>query len=645
MAGLLNIGLSGLNTAQLQLNTTSHNISNAATPGYSRQSVVQTTNDPLFSGVGFFGQGSRVAAVNRQYSQFLENQVLSADNRRAEYSAYSAQIAQLNNMLADADVGLSPALQAFFAGVQDVAANPSSVPARQAMISAGQAMVARFQAMDARMTEIREGTEGEIGATVETINSLASQIAELNQRISVAQAAGAGVPANDLLDQRNNLVTELNKLVKTSTVVESDGQLSVFIGSGQNLVLGQTVTRLGTAPSAADPTRLNVVMIAPNGNQVPLPENLIQGGALGGLLAFRRESMDPAQERLNLLARSITEAFNAQHALGVDLDGNLGQDFFRNTMVQRENGSSPAPQVSIYDDRNLTSDRYRLTYTDAAGSFTLVRLPDNTPIADPASIGLSITPPADPTTAGDTFIIEPLRNAARDMALAFSDPRLIAAGSPVSVNVPPSNAGTGKVGQISVLSVDGMSNGYPQFADFSVTYAANNLSVPAGYTVSPATYDPTSESAGKTFTVTGPGGQSFSFQLSGVPQDNDRYDFQPTQDGFADNRNAVALGALQTARTMLSAGDPLNPSATTNFQSAYSQLVTLVGNKAREAQVGEKAQDTLLRQATDARDALSGVNLDEEAANLIRYQLAYQASGRVMSIAQRLFDELLSIAR
>src|SRR5690606_22926107 len=217
MAGLLNIGLTGLNAAQLQLNTTSHNITNAGTPGYSRQIVVQTTNDPLYSGVGFFGQGTRVAAVNRQYSQFLENQVLTADNRRSEFAAYSAQITQINNLLADPTAGLSPAMQAFFAGAQEVAANPSSIPARQALISAAESLVSRFQALDQRLTEVRSGVESEIGATVDSINVLAEQIAELNKRIVLAQAGGAGVPANDLLDQRNVLVSELNQLVKTST--------------------------------------------------------------------------------------------------------------------------------------------------------------------------------------------------------------------------------------------------------------------------------------------------------------------------------------------------------------------------------------------------------------------------------------------
>ncbi|MFA7606799.1 MAG: flagellar hook-associated protein FlgK [Rhodocyclaceae bacterium] len=238
MAGLLNIGLTGLNAAQGQLSTTSHNITNAGTPGYNRQTVVQTTLDPLFSGAGFFGQGTRITAVEREYSQFLENQVLSADNRRIEYATYAGQISQINNLLADATVGLSPAMQEFFAGVQEVAANPTSVPARQSLISTASAMVSRFQALDERITEVRNGVEGQIRVAVDSINVLADKIGEMNRQIVVAQAAGAGVPANDLLDRRNHLISELNQLIKVSTVDNGDGQVNVFVGSGQPLVLG-----------------------------------------------------------------------------------------------------------------------------------------------------------------------------------------------------------------------------------------------------------------------------------------------------------------------------------------------------------------------------------------------------------------------
>jgi flagellar hook-associated protein 1 len=643
MAGMLNIGLTGLNAAQLQLNTTSHNIANAATPGYNRQAVIQTTNDPMFSGAGFFGQGVRVAAVTRQYSQFLENQVLSADNRRSEYAAYGAQISQINNLLADTGVGLSPALQEFFAGVQDVAANPSNMAARQAMISAGQALATRFQTMNGRLDEIRLGTEGEISATVVTINSLAQQIGELNQRIALSQATSGGLPANDLLDQRNVLVSELNKLVRTTTALERDGQLSVFIGSGQSLVLGTNVSRLGTTTDPSDPQRQSIVLIAGSGVEVPMAESIITGGALGGLLAFRRDALDATQERLDLLAVALMDSINARHRLGVDLDNALGQDFFRTNMIQLESGSSAPPRVTIGNDGLLTNGRYRLTYTDANGNFELRSLPDNTLIADPATVGLVISGPAT-STAGDSYIIEPLRNAARDFSLAVTDARKVAAGSPVSVSAPLTNAGNAEVSNIVMRSVEAMSPGYPQYPAFRIEYSGGTLTtVPGTYTLTPATFDPATESTGKQFALAIPGStETFTFTLSGTPQDGDLFEFSATEAGVADNRNMVALGALQTQKTMLDVG---SGEATATYQSAYSQLVTLVGNKAREAQVGEQAQQTLVRQAKDARDSLSGVNLDEEAANLVRYQQAYQAAGRVMSIAQRLFDELIAIGR
>ncbi|MFN3985973.1 MAG: flagellar hook-associated protein FlgK [Rhodocyclaceae bacterium] len=653
MAGLLNIGLTGLMAAQGQLNTTSHNITNAATAGYTRQRVIQTTNDPVFTGVGFFGQGTRIAAVTRQYSQYLEAQVLAADNRRAEYAAYSTQITQINNLLADPTAGLSPALEAFFAGVQEVAANPTSIPARQALISAGEAFVARFQALDARLTEIRDGVEGQIGSTVESINTLARQIAELNQRIVIAQAAGPTVPANDLLDQRDVLVSELNKLVKTSTVIERDGQMSVFIGSGQALVLGQNVSQLGVVPSNDDVTRNNIALIAPNGVAVQLPERLLNGGELGGLLAFRRESLDASRDQLNRIARQFAEIFNQQHALGVDLDGVLGGDFFKLDMVWSD-GGNPAtlPVVEIANDNLLTNDRYRVVYDSGApGGFVMTRLSDGATI-DPADVGLSISPPPSPPAPapvdGDAYLVVPLRNAARDIAMAIRDPRDVAVGSPVSVSANLTNGGTGAVENIRMLSVDGFANAFPQFTAFEMTFdAATNELVVASpdflIEPSPATYDPTTDSSGKQFTITDAAGNPvFTFTMAGAPADGARFTFGPTELGVADNRNAVALGALQTSKTMLvdSAGNP-----TATFQSAYSQLVTLVGNKGREVEVGLQVQETLLRQATDSREALSGVNLDEEAANLLRYQQAYQAAGRVMSIAQRLFDEIVSIGR
>lgn len=639
MAGMLNIGLTGLNAAQAQLNTTSHNINNAGTPGFNRQVVTQTTNSPLFSGAGFFGQGARISSVTRQYNEFLSNQVLSADNRRAEYSAYNGQISQINNLLADTTAGLSPALQQFFAGVQEVAANPSSIPARQALISSAESMVERFRVLDRQLTEVRQGVEGQLGATVDSINVFADKIAELNQRIVIAESAGSGMPANDLRDQRDQLIAELNQLVKTSTVEDAQGRKSVYIGSGQPLVLGSRASRLSVEPGANDPTRGAVSLVAPNGNTTPLPERLITGGELGGLLAFRREALDDAQNQIGLIAISLAAQFNSLHEMGVDLDGVAGQAFFNLPAI----GVRPAGSVDVALDPDnlagLTASDYELSNTGSG--FTLRRLTDgqtfNYDATDfPVSIdGLVIN--ASTLAAGETALIQPTRFAARDIAVAVSDPRRIAAGLPggavIAAQAASGNAGNGQISIVTQIDPDA------DPIDISLAFddATGTLTVPAGFTLTPATYDPDQDGGVTRYTLTGPDGESFEFRISGELADGDSFQLASTTDRVSDNRNAIALAALQTDKTMLG--------GTANFQSAYSQLVTSIGNKTREVQVGEQTQDSLLRQATEAREALSGVNLDEEAANLIRYQQAYQAAGRVMSIAQRLFDELIAIGR
>ena len=483
MAGLLSIGLTGINSSQANLLTTSHNITNAGTPGFNRQSTVLTTVDPHFSGAGFFGQGSKVDAVRRQYDGFLNQQVLNASARKEEFSAYGAQITQIDNLLADTSAGLSPALADFFKGVQDVATNPSSIPARQAMISTAESLASRFNSIDTRLNEIRDINEGQIVSTVESINAFARQIADINGRIGALQVAGPSIPANDLLDQRDNLVAELNKLVKVSTFAESDGSLSVFIGSGQALVVGTSPSTLlvaGDSSVPPDPFRGEIRLATPGGGSVLLPDSLLSGGQLGGMLKFRNETLDSAREQLGNIAIAVATQFNTVHAAGYNLAGTAtGIPFF----------------------------------TDISGMAA--------------------------TAVGR-------RSAAGAFAVAITDPRQIAAsGAP--------NAATG------------------------ITAGGSN------------------------------------------------------------NENALQLAGLQTSRVM--------NGGTATFQSAYSQMVSFVGNKAREVQIGERSQEAQLQQAIDAQQALSGVNLDEEAANLVRFQQSYQAAARVMSIAGTLFDEILSVAR
>ncbi len=652
MAGLLNIGLTGLYAAQSQLSTTSHNIANAATPGYHRQSVRQATQDPALLGGLFFGRGTQVVGVARSYSQFLETQVLLTDTRRAEYAAYNQQISQIDNLLADPNSGLAPAMSQFFAAMQDVSANPSNIASRQALLSNAESLVSRFQMLDGRMNEIRQGVEADIEATVEMINGYARQIADLNQQIITARAASVGAQANDLLDLRQQAVTELNQLIKVTGVPQTDGSLAIFIGTGQTLVLGANAMTVGTIASTTEANRQLLTLVDERGIATEIPERLLDGGSLGGLLGFRRDGLDTTQRSLGLIATSFATAFNRQHKLGIDLDGILGSDFFDLAPVDVQPRSAASFEVDPDRIGELTASNYSLSLD--GGVYTMTNLTTgNSAVVSVGDVfeGLRVTALSLPA-GSDPALIQPMRFAASGIRTAIGDPRKVAAAAPVAISAPASNEGSVRIDAFRMLDTSGLT-ALPavDFPPFSMSLVASGggsyelTADTAGYSFDPTSYDPATEGTGKLITVTGPGGYTFEFKLSGTPVDTDgvedRFDFAPNVGGVADNRNAALLGALQTEKLLFNAGG--QPTAT--LSNAYAQLVSRVGNKTREVQAGEKAQNALYAEAKKARDSMSGVNLDEEAANLIRYQQAYQASGRVMSVAQRLFDEIVSIGR
>ncbi|WP_345794793.1 flagellar hook-associated protein FlgK [Thauera sp. JM12B12] len=656
MSSLLNIGLTGLNASQAYLNTTSHNIANAATPGYHRQSVTQEARDPQYFGGAFFGTGTQITGVKRAYSELLETQVLSADNRRAEYAAYNRFISQVDNVLADSDTGLTPALNEFFGALQSVSSNPTNVAARQALISSGETLVARFQTLDARIGEIAQGVETDIATTMVSINGYAAAIAELNQRIAVSQSSAGGGAANDLLDQRDQAIAELNKLVKVNAVPQRDGSLSIFIGSGQALVLGTTAKELSMGDTLDENGRPMVLISGSGGSKIPLAENLITGGELGGLLAVRRDGMEPAQRSLGLIATTLATAFNEQHKLGIDLDGELGRNFFSLGQPRVEPGSSGVGvRIDPAELAALTGSDYEIRNDAGSYSITDIGSGDTRPLtvngAGEATFGGLSLSGLGGVAAGQRVFVYPTRYAASSIAMAVTDPRDVAAAAPVSVSVAEGNAGSARVSDVRVTNVDGMAELSGALKDFSIPMTFSEaggvftLGTVAPYSfVGDATYQPATEGGGKVFTLRDNTlGFAFEFKLSGTPAVTDSITFADNAGGIADNRNAALLGALQTEKLMFGAGTTGTPTATLN--NAYAQMVAKIGSKTREVQAGERTQGSLLAQATAARDSVSGVNLDEEAANLVRFQQTYQAAGRVMSVAQRLFDEMLAIGR
>ncbi|HZV64267.1 MAG TPA: flagellar hook-associated protein FlgK [Telluria sp.] len=652
MAGdILNVGKTGLLAAQVALTTAGNNIANANVPGYSRQVVVQSTAPTQDYGYGFIGSGTQVAEIKRFSDEFLNSQVRSAQASTSALDSFNAQISQIDNMLADPTAGLSPALQNFFNGVQDVASNPNSDASRQALLSTGDSLAASFQSLSGRLAEIGTGVNSQITSNVTLINSYAQQIAKLNEQIGALSVNG-GQP-NDLLDQRDQLVLDLNKQVKATVVKGDNNSLTVSIGSGQPLVVGKQAFQLATVASPTDPSRLQVGYVT--GSKVSaLPDTALSGGELGGLLDFRSSTLDQAQNELGRIGIALASTFNAQSRLGQDAAGNPGGDFFVQApalVTQNQNNALSSTTVvgaTISDPTKLTTSDYKLAFDGT--NFTVTRLSDNQqtvinpyPQSTPQTIDGVDFSVSGSATMGDSFLVRPTINGATQFALSITDRSKIAAASPISTSAPITNSGTGAIGASSVDS-NYLTPGNALTAPLTLTFdqATGSLSgFPAGQDVTvtdihgvattypaPAAAVPFAAGAKYNF-----GGVNLSF--TGQPGNGDTFTVGPNTGGVGDNSNMRLLGALQSK--------PILDGSSATYQSAYAGMVSFVGNKAREVQVNNDASTALLAQATTSQQQVSGVNLDEEATNLLKYQQAYQAAGKLMQIASTLFNSLLTL--
>lgn len=651
-------GLSGLNAAQAALVTTGHNTANVNTPGYSRQAAQLASNGGIYSpSVGFFGSGVKVGDVTRSYDQYLASQLGQAQSLSQSLTTYYTQISQIDNLLADQKAGLAPQLQSLFTNIQAVANTPADPAARQQLISSAQATANQFRSMDQYLTGLNGSVNDQIAGSVEQINTYAEQIASLNKQVAMLSNATGGQAPNDLLDQRDQLVNEVGQLVGTKLVVQDGGQYNIFIGNGQTLVLGDRATKLAAVASSGDPTRAVVAVVNPAGNAVQLQDSMLGGGgSLGGLLQFRSETLAPAQNSLGRMAIALADAFNAQQNLGIDLTGVLGSDFFSqaspSVLSNSKNTGNLVLTPSFSDSGQLTTSDYRLD-VKADLTFSVTRLSDNkifsaTELAASAPPntfdGVTLTVSSGVGAPGDSFLIQPTRTGARDLSVLVSDPARIAAASPVVTGNTAGNQGSGA---ISAGKVDAAYLATPLTGTVTLTYnsATNQLSgFPAGaaVTVTPANGvpDPASPyAAGAPVTYSPGAAMSFNgitVTISGKPSNGDRFTVEKNNGGVSDGSNALLLGALQNKKTM--------GNGSASFNDAYAQLVSSVGNKARQIQIAGTAQTSLTTQIRSAQQSVSGVNQDEETANLLMFQQMYQANAKVIQTASTMFDAVLGIS-
>lgn len=647
MADILSIGKSALAAAQVGLSTTGHNIANASTPGYSRQVVVQAAAQAQYSGSGYIGQGTEIASVTRAFNDILARQVISSQAASASSAIYATRLGYINNMLSDASAGLNPAISDFFSSVSNLAANPSDIPSRQSMLSYAQSLVNRLQSTSNRLNEVRNDVNTELTSSVSLVNTYAKQIASLNNSIETAISSNGNTP-NDLMDQRDQLVTELSKQIKTTVVPQGQGSYNIYIGNGLPLVIGKSIMSLTTASSPTDPSRLEI-SYQTAGKSTVLSGNSLPGGAIGGLLQFRSESLDAIQNQVGQLALVLADTFNTQHKQGIDLNGNPGGNLFNvptpsvTSNINNNLVTNAVVASQIVDARAVTSSDYRFQYdpnSDPSNPYKITRLSDGSvqtfnslpQTVDGVSFGLA----SGSFTQGDDFVIRPTRNAATNISLAISDGKKLAFGSATlsavanttntgtaSISTPPLGSTlTGDLGLTYTTGVPGTLMLSPSTQPVTVTVGGVPTIFPPG---SPITY-----TSGATISV-----GSLSFVVSGTPGNGDK--FTLSSSGPSDNRNGLLLAGLQSQGTL--------NNSTTSYSTAFAEMVNGVGNKTRELKITSASEAQVLEQATNAMQSESGVNLDEEATNLLRYQQAYQAAGKMMQIASQLFDTLLQLGR
>ncbi len=623
---ILSIGVSGLLANQRALQTTSNNVSNANTDGYSRQRIEFSSRPPMFLGGGYVGTGVQTQAVERIYDGFLNDQVSVYTSSASSSAAYTRLASSVDELMADPEVGMMPAMDNYFSALNDVANDPSAIPPRQALISQMESLADRFQYVDQRLSGLRSQVNSQVNDFVSEINSLAQGIALINKNIA-SSPSGGGAP-NDLLDERDRLLGKLSEKVSVSTVEQGDGSMNVFIGNGQSLVVGFNANSLELKPNRFDVTQQEVGLNVGGGTSIEITKQ-IKGGALGGILEFRSGLLDSAQNEIGKLAMGMAQAANDQHRLGQNLNGNLGGDLFNLADLDVLPGAGVADVVTatLGDVNDLTGSDYVLNYDGA--NYTLTRSSDQQVTALSATggtvDGFNINIGAG-MVAGDQVMIRPTRNGGRDIASLLKDPRDIAAAQSVISQTGLTNAGNASISSGNVVDASGL----PLPNGVSLSFdAAGNQFIATG-AVPPA--GPFPYTSGDTFNVNG-----LEFEISGVPADGDQFIIDNNSGGVSDNRNMLGLVELQMASVM--------ENGSSTYQDVYGQLVAEVGIKTNQAVIAEKAQTNLLEQASKAQQSYSGVNLDEEAANLMKFQQAYQASAQVITAATAMFDTLLNAVR
>lgn len=621
--GVLEIGSSALRAAYAQLQTTGNNIANAATPGYSRQRVILAEATTTFSGGGFMGRGVDVVTVERQYNDFLAREVGLATSAEAADSARAGALGRLDRLFADTTNGIGSAYNELTAAMADLTNRPFDPAARSVLAQRATVLAQRIAVADSRFEQIGNDVDRELGQQAVELNQQLAELAGINNRLGAL--GGSRQMPNDLLDRRDQLIEQISRKVKADAYINHDQTVSLYAGTGDALVLGADAARVQVANDPENPNVARLLLVN-NDRPVPINESMLGGGSIAGLLEFRNRDLQESRWQLGQLAGAMAYAYNQQQSLGLDQNGDPGADVFRTGAVRSSGAASNDGNArftaTISTGDQLQASDYELTFDGS--NYHVKRLSDGTTSSFdslPNKIdGLEIGLDDGAVAAGDRYTIHSASAFAGNFSMVLGDPARWAAAAPATPKLGAGNAGSVSVANFDITSVEGNTG-----AAVTITFTGPNTYTVAG----PGVDEPTD----LTYTPGQPiSHNGWSLVLDGTPADGDTITVSAPADPASNNANAARL--LGLADRGIVGGKTVT--------HGYGDLVAGIGARAQAAEAGERASTAWRQSATSARDEVSGVNLDEEAARLIQFQQAYQAAARVITASQQMFDALIN---
>jgi flagellar hook-associated protein 1 FlgK len=627
MSDVFGISVSALQAFQNAINVTSNNVANASTPGYDRETVNLTEAVPQSNGAATIGAGVVVSGINRAYSQAAANQLNSSQSSLGQLNSLQNYTNQIDNLFGTTVGGLSTALQGFYSAFSDVANNPTSTASRQALIGQAQSVAGSFQNASGELNSLNTDVNSRITADVTQINSIAKAISTLNNQIVTGTAQDGGQLPNELLDQRDQLVSSLSQLVGITTTTDPNGALNVFVGNGQPLVLQGQTTALTTVPNQFNATQLEIS----NSASSAVISNNITSGDLGGLLAARAQVINPAVNQLGQIATALSQTVNSQQAQGLDLSGNLGANIFSvgTPLATGSSKNTDAVTASVSVNPNgigaLTANDYVLSFV--GGTPKLTNTSDGTSVtpagagtvASPyTAAGISIVLSGAPAN-GDQFLVQPTATAAANIKVVLSNPSQIAAAGAIKTAAAGANTGAATISSGTVQN----STNPLLLAPATITFA----NPPSSFSINGGPAQAFTSGASINF-------NGWQVQISGAPVAGDTFTVSSNAGGTGDNRNALAAANQQNVGVL--------QNGTTSITGGVSALITGLGSQAQQINTAQTAQAAVNAQALSSVQSTSGVNLDEEAASLLQWQQAYQAAAHALAIGNSLFTTLIT---